>query len=220
MVGLTTKFACLFCLVVPAGANAAMDACLQAAQEAAARHGVPGVILVTIAQAESGAGPERTPWPWTLNAAGKGYRFDSSHTALKALRDRLDSGETSVDIGCFQLNFRWHGHAFASLEDMIDPTLNADHAARFLATLYRESGDWRKAAGAYHSRREEHATLYLRRLDRIFAELGPNFPRSDGQRRNETARMPPEPPKPDRGLLTARPPLALGPVRPLTGAGA
>ncbi|MFN3824036.1 MAG: transglycosylase SLT domain-containing protein [Pseudorhodobacter sp.] len=220
MVGPRTKFACLFCLVIPAGANAAMDACLQAAHEAAARHGVPGAILVTIAQAESGTGPERTPWPWTLNAAGKGHRFDSSHAALKALRDRLDSGETSVDIGCFQLNFRWHGHAFASLEDMIDPPLNADHAARFLATLYRESGDWREAAGAYHSRREEHATPYVRRLERIFAELRPDFPRRQGQRQIEKAQVPPEAPKPDPGLLTARPPLALGPVRPLAGAGA
>ncbi|MBL4917026.1 transglycosylase SLT domain-containing protein [Szabonella alba] len=157
-------------LVAPTMAAAAGNPCLQAAAAAAARHGVPVAILRTIAQAESGIGPGRRPWPWTLGQAGRGLRFDRKETALAALRARLAAGQTNLDIGCFQISYRWHGRAFHSLEDMIAPASNADHAARFLSDLQRETGNWRDAAGAYHSRRAKAATGYILRLERIHAE--------------------------------------------------
>jgi soluble lytic murein transglycosylase-like protein len=61
-------------------------------------------------------------------------------------------GARSYDVGCFQINYRWHGQHFASLDQMFDPDANAAYAARFLSELYAEFGDWSRAAGAYHSR--------------------------------------------------------------------
>ena len=51
------------------------------------------------------------------------------------------TGRTSFDVGCVQINYRWHGHAFPSLEDMFDPEWTATYAAQFLRTLYEERGE-------------------------------------------------------------------------------
>ena len=50
-----------------------------------------------------------------------------------------------------QINYRWHGRAFPSLDAMFDPEYTATYAAQFLRTLYEERGSWSAAAGAYHS---------------------------------------------------------------------
>ena len=54
---------------------------------------------------------------------------------------------------------------------MIDPWKNATYAARFLAELHQELGDWTRAAGAYHSRTDRYAKRYVRRFERIRATL-------------------------------------------------
>ena len=63
----------------------------------------------------------------------------------------MAAGRRSFDVGCFQINYHWHGHNFPSLEAMFDPDTGADYAARFLQSLYAERGNWSAAAGAYHS---------------------------------------------------------------------
>ena len=70
-----------------------------------------------------------------------------------------------------QINYRWHGHAFPSLEDMFDPEWTATYAAQFLRTLYEERGSWSAAAGAYHSLTPELAQKYRARFDRLLAGL-------------------------------------------------
>jgi hypothetical protein len=212
---LRAVLAFLVCGIGPSGVFAASGACLRAALDAATRHQVPAAILVTIARAETGFGPDREPWPWTLNAAGKGQHFATRDALLHALRDRRAKGETNLDIGCFQLNFRWHGHAFASLDAMTDPARNADHAARFLRRLFDETGDWKAAAGAYHSRTPPLAASYVARLEQIFGQGLPHPPPA-GAAAPKAAPTPPGP----RPLLAARPPLAMTPRAPLTGAGA
>ena len=54
---------------------------------------------------------------------------------------------------------------------MFDPLANARYAARFLTDLYAETGDWSRAAGAYHSRTKEFSDRYRTRFDRIRARL-------------------------------------------------
>ena len=73
-----------------------------------------------------------------------------------------------------QINYRWHGHAFPSLEAMFDPEWTATYAAQFLRTLYEERGDWSAAAGAYHSLTPELAPDVSRRAStRMLAEPAP-----------------------------------------------
>ena len=93
----------------------------------------------------------------------------------------------NLDIGCFQINLRWHGHAFASVAQMFDPLANARYAAEFLTDLHREFGDWDAAVAAYHSRTPHFATRYMERFHRIYAALTPDGqnhgPRPEGRAR-------------------------------------
>lgn len=112
------------------------------------------------------------PWPWAINREGQSYWFASRDEALAFARQSLAEGRTSFDVGCFQINYRWHGQGFASLEAMFDQDQSGIYAARFLRDLYGETGSWSAAAGAYHSRTPEFAEIYRARFDRILADLG------------------------------------------------
>ncbi len=162
---------------VDAAADAAADPsdlCDAAAAEAARRTGVPLSVLSAIALTETGrkhAGSFR-PWPWTVNMEGAGHWFDTPEAALNYVDQAHARGARSFDVGCFQINFKWHGAAFASFGQMFDPLANALYAAGFLGDLYAETGSWSLAAGAYHSRNAEFADRYRARFDRIRLSLG------------------------------------------------
>ncbi len=102
---------------------------------------------------------------------GEGHWFDSEDEARAYAYKEYRRGARSFDIGCFQINFRWHGQAFGSIDEMFDPLANALYAARFLQTLHVEQGDWGRAAGAYHSRTPEFAERYQARFERLHAGL-------------------------------------------------
>ena len=149
--------------------------CEGAAQTAANESGVPLPVLRAIAIVESGrsASGRVRPWPWTVNVAGKGYWFESRALAATFAQARLDEGQRSFDVGCYQINYRWHGGAFPSVDAMFEPDANASYAAGFLRQLHGEFGDWSAAAGAYHSRTEERATAYRTKFDRVIGRLSP-----------------------------------------------
>ena len=146
-------------------------ACEWAAMTAAREAGVPPDILATLTLTETGRrrGGVVRPWAWSVNAEGAGSWFDDPAEALAFAQDRIDQGRLNLDIGCFQLNYRWHGQNFPSVVEMFDPLENARYAARFVRDLYAETGDWRRAAGAFHSRTPLHANKYLARFDDLRA---------------------------------------------------
>lgn len=148
--------------------------CLDAASEASQRSGVPLDVLIAVALVETGR--EGRPWPWTVNVGGEGQWFDTREEAEAQVQSVLDQGLTNVDLGCFQLNHRWHGEAFASVSDMLDPDRNAAYAADFLARNYAETGDWPTAAAAYHSATPEYAGRYQARFEAVYAALDPGAP--------------------------------------------
>lgn len=175
---LGVSLACLLSLL--AGPVRADDAetgaamCERAIAGGAARSQVPEGVLQAISLTETGrqVGGRLRPWPWAINREGQGYWFANREEALAFARASLAEGRRSFDVGCFQINYLWHGANFASLEAMFDPNTGADYAARFLTDLYRERGDWSLAAGAYHSQTPDKAQIYRARFDRIFAGLG------------------------------------------------
>ena len=107
-----------------ASANAISDICLRAGQTAARRAGVPEPVLLAITLTETGRvmNGRHRPWPWTVNMEGVGKWFDTREEALAYVRAHHARGARSYDVGCFQINYRWHGQAFASIEAMFDPT--------------------------------------------------------------------------------------------------
>lgn len=149
--------------------------CALAAAAAAEATGVPFAVLLALTQTETGRGAPAEPWPWAVNDAGESHYFATRAAARAHAEAAIAAGRQSFDLGCFQLNYRWHGQDFASPDAMLDPTANALHAARFLAGLHAESGDWSVAAGAYHSRTDALAETYRRRFDSflVAAEADP-----------------------------------------------
>ena len=146
--------------------------CLDAAHRAAQKHGIPPQLMVAITLVETRQPKKRKgPWPWTLNIGGKGYWLASRDEALALAERAFVAGRRSVDLGCFQINFRWHGEHFVNAAAMLDPAISADYAARFLTDLYRESGNWLRAAGHYHSRTPHHAHRYAGLVRRTLARL-------------------------------------------------
>ena len=147
--------------------------CEKAAIVAARESGVPLDVLRAISLTETGRKVSAgfLPWPWTVNMEGAGKWFDTRREARAYVDRHFARGARSFDVGCFQINYRWHGHAFSSIEEMFDPLANARYAASFLGDLYREFGDWSRAAGAYHSRTPKYARKYAARFDRIRARL-------------------------------------------------
>ena len=180
------RAAILFLLfsVLPVAANAAgspaekMAICRNAAIKAADRNGVPRDVLIAITLVETGTrrGGSYGAWPWTVNVAGEGFWFDSRAAALLKAQKALARGQPSFDVGCFQLNYRWHGEHFSSIDQMFEPGPSGDYAARFLKSLHAETGDWIKAAGFYHSRTPVHAKRYRNLVARAVRGLGGTAP--------------------------------------------
>ena len=152
-----------------AQARAPGEICDAAAALAAGSSNVPVDGLLAITRTETGRRRDGKlePWPWTVNMEGKGVWFETREEALAYVEKHHARGARSFDIGCFQINFRWHGAGFASLDEMFDPAANARYAARFLSELYAESGDWSVAAGMFHSRTASLAETYRARFDRF-----------------------------------------------------
>lgn len=148
--------------------------CESAAARAAQETGVPAPVLLAIALSETGRETDGRlrPWPWSANAEGQGHWFATRAEALAFAQRLLARGQPLFDLGCFQINWRWHGTHFLGPEDLLDPLASARYAARFLRALHDETGDWVQAAGAYHSRTPDHAARYRTRFAQILAGLG------------------------------------------------
>ena len=150
----------------PVPGGPAGDACTGAILAAQVRYAIPGNLLLAIGLQEAGMRRQGrvTVWPWSVNAAGDGRMFATEAEALAWVRRQQAAGVASIDVGCMQVNLRWHPDAFASLEAAFDPGLNVDYAARFLLDLYRRTGDWTLAAGSYHSQNDTERQTYLAAL--------------------------------------------------------
>jgi hypothetical protein len=163
----------------PPGAQAPGMLCRAAILAAERAHGIPQGMLLAIGLVESGrtdpATGQRNPWPWAVNAEGRGALLDTREAALAFVRQSEAAGIRSVDIGCMQVNRVHHPNAFASLEHGFDPMTNADYAARFLKQLKEgpAGGDWNKAVGFYHSQTPERAEPYRNRVQAALAGLPP-----------------------------------------------
>jgi len=155
-------------LAAPTGASellAGVRQCDAALQAAARATGVPLRLLRALAPVESGlrsrAGVASLAWPWTINANRYGrFHFRTRAAAERHLRALLEAGIDNVDVGCMQVNWRWHRRALSSPAAALTPAVNAQYAARMLRAYHDRTGSWAKAVGLYHSRRTGLADAY------------------------------------------------------------
>jgi len=138
--------------------------------------GIPRHLLLSIALVESGRQNEERggyhPWPWTINAGGDGRFFESKTEAVAAVRDLRESLVRNIDVGCMQVNLHHHPTAFADLEAAFDPATNAAFAARFLRSLFRDTGSWLHAVARYHSSIYRNNRQYMIRVMKVWRQMG------------------------------------------------
>lgn len=148
--------------------------CRAAVAAAERANGIPPHLLAAISRVESGRRDPVTgdlhPWPWTANAEGQGYFYDTKAQAVAAVRDMQARGVQSIDVGCGQINLMHHPDAFVSLDLAFDPQVNAAYAGRFLKDLFNQTGDWTKAVALYHSATPELAADYQRKVLAVWPE--------------------------------------------------
>lgn len=179
-----TRFILILLLILsPTVARAEAGLLCRAAIQAAEREaGIPAHLLTAIGRVESGRRDPETgafhPWPWTINAEGRGQFFATRAAAIAEVQALQARGMRSIDIGCMQVNLRHHPDAFADLNAAFDPVTNARYAARFLTELQGRTGDWTRAAAAYHSQTPERAEPYRERVMAAWSqEQGQPHPR-------------------------------------------
>jgi len=128
---------------------------------------IPLGLLTAISFVESGrAGSDGKPvaWPWTINVGGEGRYFDTKEQAVAETQKLLNEGTRSIDVGCMQINLRYHPTAFKSLEEAFDPMTNIAYAAKFLRSLHDLQGTWPKAIERYHSAAENQKADYREKV--------------------------------------------------------
>jgi soluble lytic murein transglycosylase-like protein len=136
-------------------ANDPLGACDRAAIHAEADWQLPAGLLAAIATVESGRSDlgRSLPvaWPWSINAAGRGFYPPSKAAAVATVRELQDAGLQIIDVGCFQVDLYYHPEAFITLDAAFDPETNAQAAARILTDSWSSGGSWEAAIGLYHS---------------------------------------------------------------------
>ena len=185
-------------LAVNAAVPEAGDTCLPGISAAEHRFALPPKLLQTIGIVESGrpdpASGRVAPWPWTINVGGTGLVFTTKAAAIQTVQGLQQAGVKSIDVGCMQINLMHHPDAFASLDEAFNPASNTQYGARFLTALYRETGNWPRAAAAYHSRTDDVGVPYETRVMAIWP-LARKYPDASlvVRARAPQAAVPPDP---------------------------
>lgn len=164
-------------------AMAAVPDCEALARAAGSETDLPWELLPAIARVESGidmGNGARTAWPWTLNEGGQSHYFKTRDAALRYLQDAVARGVTNIDVGCMQINYRWHGDKFRTLDDMLDPEQNTAYGALYLSNLHRHLNDWAAATGRYHSADPERGNAYFQKVSVAQAALNRTTPALPG----------------------------------------
>lgn len=148
--------------------------------------GVPAPILYAMAQAESGRlqGGRFSPWPWTLNVAGKAKRYEDRQAMFEGLMEALGTGEMMIDVGPMQVNWYWQFNALGSPWRITDPAVNLKMGAQILKTQYQRSEDWWEAVGRYHRpadgpRDRLIADKYRQRVRHFYDKANPGEVKAD-----------------------------------------
>ena len=163
--------------------------------QVARAHGIPAEVLYAVSLTETAMAPGdmagvmqysrrdgrlpdvSRPWPWTINVAGKGYRYASRLEAWQALQVFLKRYPARrIDVGIAQVNLGWNGHRFPSTWAAFDPYTSLETAAVILQECRQRHPDsWLKAASCYHhpaggKLAARYTAVVRRHLDRLNAK--------------------------------------------------
>jgi hypothetical protein len=80
-------------------------------------------------------------------------------------------GRSNIDVGCMQINLGYHGDAFASVADALEPAANVAYGAQFLKKLREETRSWARATAHYHSRHPQRGQAYREKVYRFWHQV-------------------------------------------------
>ena len=100
-------------------------------------------------------------WPWTINHAGKSLFFDTKKQMTNYVFKNLQKNDLNIDVGCMQINIKWHKNNFKKISDMFEIDPNISYAASFLKQLKNRHGSWDEAIKYYHSSDPKKNNPYL-----------------------------------------------------------
>lgn len=140
-------------IAAPQAASAATHAeqCAALISAAETRYNIPTGLLMAIALTESGG--KNGPDPHAMNIEGMTYIAPDVERMSAVIQRGYNTGQTSIDVGCMQVNLKWHAHNFGSPYELLNSRVNVDYAARYLTELANETKSWRDAVMTYHNRK-------------------------------------------------------------------
>ena len=149
--------------------------CAALARQVERAEGIPPGLVEALALAESGRwladeGTTR-PWPWTVTAGPDSFFLPSKPEALRKVHELRTEGRSNIDVGCMQVNLGYHGHAFASVAEALEPAANVAYAAQFLKQLREETQSWAQATARYHSRHPKRGQAYREKVYRFWHQV-------------------------------------------------
>ena len=144
-----TLFLGLMALFATSSAAWAAPVCEAEMLAAAKRHELPVSILYAVALTETGGRDGLQAF--ALNIDGHAVFPADLAAALATVERARTVGARFIDIGCMQINLRYHGHEFASVAAMFEPSRNVDYAARFLKRLRARESNWTLAVARYNA---------------------------------------------------------------------
>ncbi len=115
------------------------------------RRKIPRGLLMAIAITESGNGGQ--PSPYAMNIAGRSHFADSKAEMAKIISANWSRGVKSIDVGCMQVNLKYHGQKFGRLTDLLDSQTNVEYGAGYLIKLAHDRGSWREGVMDYHNKK-------------------------------------------------------------------
>ena len=123
---------------------------------------IPVGLLGAIAKVESDTRE------FAVNVNGRAIYANTLAEAITIAKAQINTGRQNIDIGVMQLNWRWHGKQFSSLEEMLAPEKNIAYAAGLLGSLYRQHGNWQTAIRHYHSANLKYSRKYSRKVAMVW----------------------------------------------------
>jgi Transglycosylase SLT domain len=158
-----------------AGAGPVGGVCAALARQAERAEGIPPGLVEAVALAESGRwladeGTTR-PWPWTVTSGTDSFFFASKSEALRKVHELRSQGRSNIDVGCMQINLAYHGDAFDSVAEALEPAANVAYGAQFLRKLREETRSWERATARYHSRHPERGHAYREKVYRFWEQV-------------------------------------------------
>ena len=113
-------------------------------------------------------------WPWTINHAGKSMFFDTKKQMRNYVFKNLKRNDFNMDVGCMQINIKWHKNNFKKISDMFELNPNISYAASFLQQLKNKNGSWDNAIKHYHSSDPKKNKPYLIKVKSFWKKVEDN----------------------------------------------